>query len=309
MAWILALCMFFSIILIIYHHVGYPWLMAHYARKYPPQPLKLKQRCYQRQRQDDALPTITLIMPAYNEAAWIQAKIDNLACLDYPKSRLKMVIACDGCSDNTAELARNALAKPLCCERPFQLQEYHENRGKVAVLNDIILQQKSDLIVLTDVSSLISIDALLVAAQRFTDAEMGVVNAQYRLWDKTHCGEASYWDYQTQIKQGEAALGATLGAHGACFVFRRHLFQALPDHTINDDFVLPMRIVTQGYKACYETNIVALELESTRLQQDFQRRLRISAGNMQQLIDLRSIFSPRKWFKPQSWRLTFLMFS
>ena len=54
-----------------------------------------------------------------------------------------------------------------------------------------------------------------------------------------------------------------------------------------------MQIVKQGYTAEYETRMVALELEETNTKADFKRRLRISAGNMQQAIELFSLFSPK----------------
>ena len=106
-------------------------------------------------------------------------------------------------------------------------------------------------------------------------------------------GEQAYWNYQSEIKASEAALGATLGAHGAFYVFRRDLFESLPADTINDDFILPMKIVAQGYRAEYENGINALELEKTTDDQDYQRRRRIAAGNIQQLLRLKKLFSPR----------------
>jgi cellulose synthase/poly-beta-1,6-N-acetylglucosamine synthase-like glycosyltransferase len=67
----------------------------------------------------------------------------------------------------------------------------------------------------------------------------------------------------------------------------------MDDNTINDDFVIPMEIVRQGYLAEYEPNMVALEMEATNQDNDYRRRLRISAGNMQQAIMLAEMFLPR----------------
>ena len=50
-----------------------------------------------------------------------------------------------------------------------------------------------------------------------------------------------------KIKQQESLLASTLGAHGAFYIFRSKLFTELEHDTINDDFILPMRIVEQGY--------------------------------------------------------------
>jgi cellulose synthase/poly-beta-1,6-N-acetylglucosamine synthase-like glycosyltransferase len=88
-------------------------------------------------------------------------------------------------------------------------------------------------------------------------------------------------------------MGSTIGVHGAFYVFRRQLFSPLPLDTINDDFILPMSIVAKGYRADYDDNIKALELENASLAMDQNRRRRIAAGNVQQLIRLKALFHPR----------------
>ncbi|GAL11026.1 glycosyltransferase SypQ [Vibrio astriarenae] len=62
---------------------------------------------------------------------------------------------------------------------------------------------------------------------------------------------------------------------------------------INDDFIIPMEIVSRGYDAVYDNNVIATEMEPTDLSDDFSRRLRISAGNMQQALFLGKLFHPR----------------
>ncbi len=86
-------------------------------------------------------------------------------------------------------------------------------------------------------------------------------------------------------------MGSTIGAHGALYFIRTVLFETLPSNTINDDFIIPMRIVRQHYRAAYAPNMNAVEQEPTSSKQDFQRRLRISAGNMQQVLMLFDLFS------------------
>ncbi|MFC7000866.1 glycosyltransferase [Pseudobowmanella zhangzhouensis] len=102
-----------------------------------------------------------------------------------------------------------------------------------------------------------------------------------------------YWQYQLAIKQSEAALGAPMGVHGAFYLFRRELFAPLPLDTINDDFILPMEIVAQGYHARYDTQIMALELEPTSEALERSRRRRIAAGNLQQTLRLAHLLHPR----------------
>ena len=279
--------------LIVYHHAGYPILLRWYAKRHPKQPVHENQRAYKAEAQDCTLPTVTILVPAYNEQAWIADKIRNLASLDYPKDKLKVVIACDGCTDKTVEKAQMAIQEAICSDIYFEIHDHKVNRGKVATVNEEIENIESDITALSDVSALISLDALLIAGEHFKNPEVGVVNATYQLCPTGNQGEDVYWKYQTAVKEREASFGSSLGSHGAFYLFRTSLFTPLPSNTINDDFILPMQIVKQGYTAEYETRMVALELEETNTKADFKRRLRISAGNMQQAIELFSLFSPK----------------
>ncbi|WP_419795975.1 glycosyltransferase family 2 protein [Vibrio floridensis] len=289
-----------SSVLIVYHHAGYPLLLKWLAKRQQQQSTGFSahiesksQRHYRDQLGDADLPTITVLVPAYNEAAWIAEKIRNLAALDYPTDKLKVVIACDGCCDNTVEIAQDTIQEAICSEVLFEIHDHPINRGKVAVINHEMASICSDITAISDVSALISVDSLLLAAAHFDDPKTGVVNACYRMLCNGGSSEEAYWRYQTQIKATEASIGSSIGSHGAFYLFRTALFTPLALNTINDDFVLPMLIVKKGHKADYETRMVAIELEASSTQQDFARRLRISAGNMQQLIQLASLLNPK----------------
>ena len=284
--------------LVLYHHIGYPLILKLLTKKQLTTRLQTSQqqtdkRQYMEVDTDTQLPTIAIVIPAYNEALWIADKIRNLAALDYPSSQLQIIIGCDGCRDQTFALANLTAKEPECAHLNVNIINFKKNRGKVAVLNELLAELDCDLVALTDTSALISIDALLIASQRFKDPLVGVLNGHYHLLAPGSEGEKAYWEYQSQIKLSEATLGATLGAHGAFYMFRYSLFEPLATDTINDDFILPMKIVQAGYRADYENSINALELETADNNQDQQRRRRIAAGNFQQLLRLKTLLLPR----------------
>ena len=297
MACLLVLLTLISGFLIVYHHAGYPlllkWLAARRSARQPqssrqPEPLH---RGYMASDDERQLPVIQLIVPAYNEARWIQRKIRNISLLDYPADKLSVIIACDGCSDDTAALALAEVAQHP--EVQFEVRDFKQNRGKVAVLNEVIGASNADIIALSDVSAITPIDALLIAAAHFKTPRTGVVNSHYRLLESGSKGEEAYWEYQSAIKTRESLLGATMGAHGAFYLFRRNSFVTLPQDTINDDFILPMTVVLKGYQAIQDNRILSLELEKSDDAMDFSRRQRISSGNTQQLIRLAALLHPR----------------
>jgi cellulose synthase/poly-beta-1,6-N-acetylglucosamine synthase-like glycosyltransferase len=289
---LLSVIIIICVLLIIYHHIGYPLFLkwaqpAHAANDTPIEP-----RQYASRVSDQALPTITLIIPAYNEQQWITDKLLNCAALDYPSEKLNVIVAVDGCTDNTLVLAQQMTQEKSCLGLNLEIREFKNNRGKVAVLNDVINTVDTELVALSDVSALISLDALLIAAAQFTNQRLGVLNSHYCLLEPGSEGEASYWQYQSKIKIAESSFGSTLGAHGAFYLFRRKLFQPLAGDTINDDFILPMQIVANGYIAKQDNRIVSLELEQANNSMDWQRRVRIAAGNMQQVLRLKRMLHP-----------------
>ncbi|WP_447065833.1 glycosyltransferase family 2 protein [Vibrio alginolyticus] len=283
-----------SAFLIVYHHVGYPLLLKWLPLKRQAETkAPFVERAYKASKTDSQLPSITVIVPAYNEEQWIAEKIRNLASLDYPRDKLRVVIACDGCTDNTAEIAQATIQEAICSDTLFIINDHQINRGKVALLNEEMRHVSSDITALSDTSALISCDSLLLASQHYQNENVGVVNATYQIMSTDNQGEAAYWQYQSRVKHQESLLGSTIGSHGAFYTFRTHLFEPLEVSTINDDFILPMRIVLRGYSAIYEPNMLALELEQSSDDADFKRRLRISAGNMQQLMQLKKLLLPR----------------
>ena len=289
---VLVISSLLSTFLIIYHHALYPLLLRLAERGLPArQLLAVEGKPY---APDSATrPFFSILVPAFNEARFIHDKLVNLACLDYPAERFNIVIACDGCQDDTANIARAFRESELARGLHIQILEFQNNRGKCAVINAVVPSLQADIIALTDVSALVSIDALKVAETNFREAEVGAVNGNYRLLHASGAGEQQYWQYQSHIKRAEERLGSVLGAHGAFYCLRKNLFQRLPADTINDDFVIPMRVIEQGYRVVYEPRINALELEQSSNAQDWKRRQRIGMGNVQQVLRLRRLFTPR----------------
>lgn len=273
-----------SAALIAYHHVIYPGLLRIFARK----PVEMPPLA------GSSVPGITIVMPAYNEARYIARKIRNVAALDYPAHRLKFLILCDGCNDATAQLARDTLAEDCCHHLDAEVIEHHDNRGKVARLNEGVARARGEIVVFSDVSSMLPADALRRAAAHFADPQLGAVGGTYRIENPGSEGESAYWRMQLAVKRGEAGFGAPLGLHGAFYAFRRAAYTALPLDTINDDFIQPMKILAQGYRVAYDEAIVATELERISQAADMRRRRRIAAGNVQQLLRLLPLLHPRR---------------
>lgn len=281
--------------LIVYHHVGYPLLLKLLSRlrsrRQRSQDMAL--RNFRHCVGDQRLPSVHLFVPAYNESAVIQQKIDSFSWLDYPADKLTITLLCDGCDDDTVDQARQALARFSNQDLTIRIADFDDNRGKVAMVNEAICQCEADILAFSDASAILASDALWRMAQHFMCNPMiGVVSGDYSLLQAGSDGESAYWKYQNRIRQLESDLGAIMGAPGAFYAVRSHLCQPLELDTINDDFILPMRAVAQGYQALYDPELKILETEGSDAELDAKRRIRISQGNMQQILRLKRLMLP-----------------
>jgi cellulose synthase/poly-beta-1,6-N-acetylglucosamine synthase-like glycosyltransferase len=279
------------VVLMLYHHVGYPFLLRLLARRIERRRSRSEAGAFP-SGPAVATPSTGLLIPAHNEERVIRRKMINCAQLDYPSEKLAIVIALDGCRDGTETVLKATLAEySLDNARAVAIEP---NIGKIGVLNRLIPEMQADLVALSDASALLSPDAIGRAVRHFIDPHVGVVCGTYSMPEDASPGERAYWDYQIRIKSDEALVAAPMGAHGAFYMFRRTLWTPLEPDTINDDFVLPMRMVAAGWKAIYDRQIVATELEATNSRQDFRRRVRIGAGNLQQALRLWTLANPKK---------------
>src|SRR5271166_1756473 len=110
---------------VFYVYVGYPVLIYILARLFgrrqnPVQP------------NDEALPTLSLLIAAYNEEAVIEDRIRNALAMDYPRDKLEIVMAADGCCDATAAIAGRY------AELGVRVIENEQRRGKAVALDTAI---------------------------------------------------------------------------------------------------------------------------------------------------------------------------
>jgi glycosyltransferase involved in cell wall biosynthesis len=263
---------------IVYVYVGYPILLTVLRR--------LRNRPVRKGRIE---PRVSVVVAAYNEAAVIERKIRNTLALDYPADRLELVIASDGSTDGTERIAAS-----LVDGKTVRLIAYPRNRGKLATLNDTVPLVTGEIVAFSDASSMLAPDALRNLVMSFADSGVGAVSGVYkvRAAEEARLGtqEDFYWRYETFVKVQEAALGSILGAHGSLYAIRKALYSAPPSDMINDDYIIPLRVVQQGYRVTYEPRAIAYE-EANHMG-GFARRIRIMTGNIEQLREIKGLLRP-----------------
>ena len=268
-----------SLALLLYTYVGFPLGLAALARLLPARthPVDPQFR-----------PTVTLLVAAFDEERHIVQRMQNLAALSYPTSRLRILLGSDGSTDRTAELARDRGPSHL------EVVELPERRGKAAVLNRLAALATSEILAFTDANTLWSPDALELLVQHFADPQAGGVSGRLRLRANGDGRiEASYWDLESRLKAWESRLATTIGANGAIYAIRRDLWRPLPeDRPLMDDFVIGCRVVEAGYRMFFEARAVAWEPTAAAMELEMRRKRRIFVANFCAVPLLRRLLRP-----------------
>jgi cellulose synthase/poly-beta-1,6-N-acetylglucosamine synthase-like glycosyltransferase len=247
--------------LIVYAHLGYPVLLRGLVA--------VLGREEATETSSEQLPTVSLIIPAYDEELVIERKLANARALDYPADRLEIIVASDGSADRTAELARSAGAD-LVLELP--------RGGKVAALNGAVGRAKGEILAFSDANSFWRPDALRLLVARFADERVGYACGRVR-YSGGEGGnqEGLYWRYEMAVRRMETRLAGITAGNGAIYAVRRGAYIDL-DPSRGQDIGFPFELTKRGWRAVYEPAALAEERMVPTLEGEFRRKRRMMWG-------------------------------
>jgi poly-beta-1,6-N-acetyl-D-glucosamine synthase len=274
-------------VVLLYTYLGYPLLIAALG--------VLRSRRVTRM---PIVPSVSVLVAAYNEERCIAKKVSNCLSLDYPQERLEIVVGSDGSTDGTADTVE-AFANDR-----VRLVRFDARRGKAAILNDLVPSLAGDIVMLSDARQTYAPDAVRELVKNFADPAVGAVSGELHLVDDARStvgsGLGLYWLYEKWIRRSESAFQSTVGGTGAIYALRKSLFRPIPVDTLLDDVVIPMNVVRQGYRMVFDSHAVAFDHVSRSRHQEFARKVRTIAGNFQLFARTRWILNPFQnpiWFQ------------
>ena len=234
------------------------------------------------------MPDVTLVVSAYNEEAFIRKKIENTFALDYPPGRLKIIFITDGSDDRTPEI--------ISGYSMIQLLHQPRRQGKVAAMNRALGYVTTPYIIFCDANTLLNRDCIKEIVRHYADPAVGGVAGEKRVLqtDSTHAAEAGeglYWKYESWLKTLDSELYSVVGAAGELFSVRKDLFEPTREDIIIEDFVQSLKICMKGYLVRYEPNAYASESSSESMRDEQKRKVRISAGAFQAMVELKALFN------------------
>jgi len=272
-----------SLVVVIYVYFGYPLLLS-IACKVARRPV----------RKGDYEQSVTILIAAHNERDRIGRRIENCLWLDYPKKKLQILVSLDGPTDGTE------FAVWKYASRGVEMVHSKAHIGKPAALNAGMRRARGQVVVFADARQTFSHNAIRRLVANLADPEVGGVCGELILLDETSSETKSdvglYWKYEKWIRSMESEVHSLVGATGAIYAIRRELYSDLPEDTLLDDVVTPMRIVFAGKRVVFDAGAKAFDDVSCCPAAEFARKVRTLTGNYQLLRQMPKLLVP--WSNP-----------
>lgn len=233
-------------------------------------------------------PSVSFIVPCYNEASIIKDKIENTLAIDYPKNKLQIIFITDGSTDGTD----NEVSK----YNEIDLMHSPLRKGKSAAENRSVAHATGEIIIFSDANTELQPNVIRKMVRHYADPMVGAVSGEKKIFqDKTEnaagAGEGFYWKYESKLKQWDSELLTVVGAAGELISFKKHLYTHLEEDTILDDFIVSLKISKRGYRVQYEPEATATETASVNSKEELKRKIRICAGGWQAMSRLKSLLN------------------
>jgi len=278
-----------SFIILFYVFVGYPLLLA-VLQKVAGRPV----------RKRPIEPNVTVILAVHNERQRIEKRLQNLLSLDYPREKLQIIVSIDGATDGTETVVQRYE------EYGVTVLQSKWHVGKAAAINRAMLSAAGDIVIFADARQAFDKAAVRQLAANFADASVGAASGELLLMDHETQREAAnpvglYWRYEKLIRSFESRVHSVVGATGAIYAIRRELFTPLPEETILDDVMIPLRIVLAGKRVVFDASATAADVVACCPRSEYRRKVRTLAGNYQLVALLPKILVPFR--NPIAWQL------
>jgi cellulose synthase/poly-beta-1,6-N-acetylglucosamine synthase-like glycosyltransferase len=275
-------------VLLAYVYVLYPILAEILAAKFGVAP-----------KRGSALPSVTIIVTAYNEERCIRGKLDNLASLNYPPELVDVIVASDGSSDTTETIAASYDPARV---RVLRLEG---RRGKTACQNAAAAAAGGEILVFTDATTHLHQETLRRLVENFADSEVGCVGGRLvyvsDVNNVTGRGGEAYWSYEVRLRVAESLLGSMIGVSGCLYAVRRSAYRPIDPELISD-FVIAMNMQEQGLRAVLATDAICFEETLDRGSHELAMRVRVAIRSLNALISERRFLNPFQ-FGRFAWQL------
>lgn len=275
------------IMLAAYAYLGYPLLLLVISKTRP--------RPFAESSGDDALPLVTVVIPAYNEERQIGGAIESVLAQDYPAERRQVLILSDASTDRTDEIVAGYSS------RGVELLRMPIRGGKTAAENASIRVIRGEIVLNTDASIRMHPQALprLVAAMR--DPSVGVASTRdvsVAVGAQEAKAEATYVGYEMFVRRLESMTGGIVGASGSGYAIRRSLHAHPVRSDLSRDFSAALVAHRFGFRSVSVDDALCFVPATTVPAREYRRKVRTISRGMDTLWFNRDLLDPlhHGWF-------------
>ena len=243
-------------------------------------------------RKHHELPSISIIVPAYNEGLLMERALKSLMELEYPDYEIGLVD--DGSEDDT-------LARAVAWEGrrgPAEVKVVTKrNGGKASALNAGIAASKHPFILCMDADSYLHPKTLLRAIGHFGDPSVGAVAGNVKVENRgkiiTKLQALEYIEGLNMPRRAQGFVAAVNIVPGPVGIFRRETFEEVGGYetdTFAEDADLTLKIISAGWRVVYDDSAIAWTEAPERWMDLVQQRYRWTRGILQALRKRKGLF-------------------
>ena len=246
----------------------------------------------QRPNQNDVeyLPTVSLVIPTFNEATVIARKLENVLQLDYPRDKLEVIVIDGGSTDSTPETVRRFIDNNENLK--IVLKQQHTRSGKSAAIDESLRYSEAEVFALTDADVIVKPDALSRLVKHLRDTRVAGasgVEVPVGAGNIMSSIEAGYRIIYTAIRVSEATLDTPFMCESEFSAFARNSLEPLKPGSMCDDLELTVMIRSHNKRAVYALDAPFFEREASSLGPKLSHKYRRGMANQHGIIRNRKV--------------------
>jgi poly-beta-1,6 N-acetyl-D-glucosamine synthase len=246
-----------------------------------------------------SFPTVSVVVPAYNEEVLIRRTLASLVECDYPAKEI--IVIDDGSKDRTFQIVNDFAAEHNTQGCKFILAK-KENGGKASAINFALRYATGEVVVVVDADSIIGRDALRDMVKHFNDRTVVAVGGNVKVLNRwntiTRCQALEYVVGINLLKRAFDIFGVVMIVPGALGAFRKSVLLERgsydPD-TLTEDFDATVKALKSGNSVQANTDALSYTEAPTTVKDLYKQRLRWNRGNLQTMLKHRDVMKNGKF--------------
>jgi cellulose synthase/poly-beta-1,6-N-acetylglucosamine synthase-like glycosyltransferase len=236
-------------------------------------------------------PSVSVVVPAYNEEREIAGALDALLAQTYPSDLLQVLVVSDASSDSTDEIVRSYAPR-------VELLRMPERAGKTRAENVAANSLRGEIIVNTDASIRLHPSAVEKLVRSLADPSTGVASGRDVSVSRRGAAnetEAAYVGYEMWVRALETRSGGIVGASGCCYAIRAQLHNIPLRDDLSRDFCSALTAREHGLRAVSVDEAICFVPRTESLHREYARKVRTIHRGMATLVARRHMLNPVRY--------------